>query len=57
MNVKTKYPHLKVVSVHCPPYPNAADHRYFAQKALDIALGLVSCMGFAVAMAFLVTMA
>lgn len=57
MRRKTTYPHLKVVTPGTPQYPNAADHQYFAQKALDIALGIVSCMGFVVAMAFLVTMA
>ena len=51
------YPHLRVIDPKQPIYPNAADHHYFAQKALDVATGLVSCAGFVSAMVFLVTMA
>lgn len=40
-----------------PKYPNAADHRYFAEKALNMMTALVSGMGFLSAMLFLVTMA
>lgn len=52
-----KYPHLRVIDPKQPMYPNAADHRYFAQKALDVATGIISCMGFVSAMVFLATMA
>lgn len=40
-----------------PAYPNAADNRYFAEKALDLITAIVSGMGFVSAMLFLVTMA
>lgn len=56
MKNRKKYPHLTVVHPRQPLYPNAADHRYFQQKALDIVTGLVSCMGFVSAMVFLATM-
>lgn len=39
---------------HAAPYPNAADDRYFAGKALDILTALVSGAGFVSAMVFLV---
>lgn len=52
-----KYPHLKVVHSKQPMYPNAADHNYFARKALDLMTVIVSCMGFTTAMVFLVTLA
>ncbi len=51
------HPHLKVVQTRQPVYPNAADPNYFAQKALDVVTGIVSCMGFVSAMVFLATMA
>ena len=56
MKNRKKYRHLKVVKPRQPIYPNAADDSYFAQKALDVATGLVSCVGFVSAMVFLVTM-
>ena len=40
-----------------PAYPNAADSRYFLEKAVNIALAIVSGAGFVFAMIFLVTMA
>ncbi len=40
-----------------PAYPNAADNRYFATKALNVMTAIVSGMGFVSAMLFLVTMA
>lgn len=40
-----------------PMYPNAADHNYFARKALDVMTIIVSSMGFVSAMLFLVTLA
>lgn len=57
MKRSNKYPHLRVIDPRQPMYPNAADNRYFAQKALGMATGLVSCMGFVSAMLFLATMA
>jgi len=53
----SKYPHLRVVDPKQPAYPNAADHNYFARKALDVMTALVSGIGFTTAMVFLVTMA
>ena len=38
---------------HAAPYPNAADDRYFAGKALDILTALVSGAGIVSAMVFL----
>lgn len=49
--------HLTVYKPSQPAYPNAADHRYFASRALNIMTALVSGMGFVSAMLFLVTMA
>ena len=40
-----------------PAYPNAADNRYFAGKALNVMTAIVSGMGCISAMAFLVTLA
>ena len=40
-----------------PAYPNAADDRYFAGKALDLLTAIVSGMGLVSAMLFLVTLA
>ena len=37
-------------------YPNAADHNYFARKALDVMTALASGLGLFSAMIFLVTM-
>lgn len=56
MKRKKKYAHLRIVNTQQPMYPNAADNNYFAQKALDVITGIVSCMGFVTAMVFLVTM-
>lgn len=57
MKQKKHHHHLSVVKSSQPMYPNAADHNYFAQKALDIITAIISGMGFATAMIFLVTMA
>lgn len=58
MKQKTrKYNHLRVVKSRQPMYPNAADHNYFAQKALDVVTAIVSGMGFTTAMVFLFTLA
>jgi len=56
MKKKNPYPHLKVIN-HQPMYPNAADSRYYSQKALDIVTAIISSMGFVSAMVFLVTLA
>ena len=53
---KKHYSHLRIVQQKQPLYPNAADPNYFAQKAIDVATGLVSCAGFVTAMVFLATM-
>lgn len=50
MKHRHKHTHLRIVA---PRYPNAADNRYFAHKALDILTGAVSVMGFISAMFFL----
>lgn len=57
MKNKKKYPHLRIVNPSRPVYPNAADNNYFARKALDVMTAIVSGIGFASAMVFLVTMA
>lgn len=56
MKNTTKYAHLRIYKSE-PLYLNAADHNYFARKALDVATVVVSSMGFVTAMVFLVTMA
>lgn len=57
MKTKKSHRHLSVYKPNQPAYPNAADHRYFAAKALNVLTAIVSGMGFISAMAFLVTMA
>lgn len=57
MKKTNKYPHLTVYDPKEPKYPNAADNRYFAVRALNVMTAIVSGMGFASAMIFLVTMA
>lgn len=52
-----KNPHLHIHRPSQPAYPNAADNRYFANKALNVMTAIVSGMGFISAMAFLVTLA
>ncbi len=55
---KTNYnPHLRIYRSTQPQYPNAADNNYFAARALNVMTAIVSGMGFASAMLFLVTMA
>ena len=56
MKNKKQYAHLKVVETKQPQYPNAADHNYFARKALDVMTALASGFGLFSAMIFLVTM-
>lgn len=56
MKQNQKYPHLRVVNSRQPMYPNAADHNYFARKAVDVMTGIASGFGLFSAMIFLVTM-
>ena len=57
MKHNKKNEHLKIYRSEEPKYPNAADHRYFAAKALNLMTAVVSGMGLVSAMLFLVTMA
>ena len=57
MKSNKKNSHLTVYKPQEPTYPNAADHNYFAAKALNVMTAIVSGMGFATAMVFLATMA
>lgn len=57
MKTKKSRRHLTVYQSKQPAYPNAADERYFAAKALNMVTAIVSTMGFVSAMLFLVTMA
>ena len=56
MKNKKTYSHLRVVETRPPRYPNAADHNYFARKALDVMTAIASGFGLFSAMIFLVTM-
>ena len=56
MKNKKKYSHLTVVNSRQPIHPNAADHNYFARKALDVMTAIASGFGLFSAMIFLVTM-
>ena len=56
MKTKQNHRHLTVIRSNQPAYPNAADPRYFAEKALNLVTALVSEIGFVGAMVFLVTM-
>lgn len=56
MKNKKSYSHLTIVESRQPRYPNAADHPYFARKALDVITAIVSGFGLFSAMIFLVTM-
>ena len=56
MKNKKTYAHLYVVEPKAPRYPNAADHNYFARKALDVMTAIASGFGLFSAMIFLVTM-
>ena len=57
MKTRKRYPHLSVYKPSQPIYPNAADNRYFAEKALNVITAIVSGSGFVSAMLFLVTLA
>ena len=56
MKNKRTYSHLRIVEPKQPRYPNAADHNYFARKALDVMTAIASGFGLFSAMLFLVTM-
>lgn len=56
MKNKKNYAHLRIVDSKQPRYPNAADHNYFARKALDVMTAIASGFGLFSAMIFLVTM-
>ena len=56
MKTKKNVAHLRIVEPKQPRYPNAADHNYFARKALDIMTAIASGFGLFSAMIFLVTM-
>ena len=56
MKNKKNYSHLHLVQPSQPRYPNAADHNYFARKALDVMTAIASGFGLFSAMIFLVTM-
>lgn len=57
MKKTKKHNHLSIYKPSQPVFPNAAEPRYFAEKALNILTAIVSGMGFASAMLFLATMA
>lgn len=57
MKKHKKNRNLSVYKPAQPIYPNAADNRYFASRALNVMTAIVSGMGFISAMAFLVTLA
>lgn len=57
MKKNKKNRNLSIYKTNYPAYPNAADNRYFAAKALNVMTAIVSGIGFASAMVFLVTMA
>ena len=56
MKHKKTYAHLHIVEPKQPRYPNAADHNYFARRALDAMTVIASGFGLFSAMIFLVTM-
>ena len=56
MKKKKNSTYLRVVNSKEPIYPNAADHAYFARKALDVVTAIASGFVLFSAMIFLVTM-
>ena len=56
MKKAKQHPYLTLVEPKKPRYPNAADHNYFARKALDVMTAIASGFGLFSAMIFLVTM-
>ncbi len=57
MKKTNQKPNLHIYRATEPRYPNAAEDRYFAAKALNLLTAIVSGMGFTSAMLFLVTLA
>lgn len=51
-----KQSHHTVCRSNEPICPNGADNQFFADRALNILTGVVSCAGFFSALAFLLTM-
>ena len=56
MKHNNTYHYLRIVETKPPRYPNAADHNYFARKAVDVITAIASGFGLFSAMIFLVTM-
>lgn len=56
MKQATRNSHLTLCAPRQPMYPNAADRRYFVEKAVNIITAIVSGMGFITAMLFLLTL-
>ncbi len=57
MKTRRKKYHLTICRTAQPPFPDAADHRRFVNRAVDILSILVSGLGFACAMHFLAAIA
>lgn len=56
MKQSSHNPHLTLYVPRQPMYPNAADRRYFVEKAVNVITAIVSGMGFITAMLFLLTL-
>lgn len=56
MKKRKQRPHLRLCTPSQPIYPNAADRRYYLEKAVNILTAIVSGIGFTSAMLFLFTM-
>jgi len=52
-----KHHTIRYTAVHQPMYPNAADDRYFARKALEILTAILTGTGTVTAMLLLAAMA
>lgn len=55
-NTKSRAYHNEPVYTHRRPYPNAADPRYFADRAVDALLSAVTGMGALTILIFLITL-
>lgn len=56
MKTRKHNSHLSIYKPNQPAYPNAADNRYFEEKALNVITSIVSGIGFVSAMLFLLTL-
>lgn len=56
MKQTSRNPHLTLYVSRQPMYPNAADRRYFVEKAVNVVTSIVSGIGFITAMLFLLTL-